>query len=374
MPILQHLAQRSRRVQVLLLALMLLCSLGMAAADSAPELPAGRFHNHDKTRVTHPLGTVLSWQWQRWREQLPPPALSPPPSTQPDLARLHAYAHQRDTDHPSLSWIGHASVLIQAGGISVLTDPIFSERASPVQFAGPRRLQPPGIALADLPDIDVVLISHNHPDHLDQASVLALQQQADARGRTTLFLVPLGVQALLNSWGIRQVRELDWWHSFTLGSTEFHFTPTQHWSARGLCDENDTLWGGWAVFGPTLHWYFAGDSGYSGDFIRTREHFARRNGKDGFDLALLPIGAYAPRWFMKGQHMDPTEAVQVHLDLPARRSIGIHWGTFALGDEAPDQPPRQLQQARAQAGLTAQQFDTIAIGATIDLASQRGSE
>nr|WP_229634296.1 MBL fold metallo-hydrolase [Duganella qianjiadongensis] len=357
-----------------LTALLLLCGASKAADETAYPAAARIFRNHDTERVSQPLSSVLRWRWQRWRDQLPVPAVNPPASARPDLARLHAYAQQTGADQPSLSWIGHASVLIQAGGLSILTDPIFSERASPVQFAGPRRLQPPGIALDELPPIDVVLISHNHPDHLDQHSVLALQQQAAARGRTILFLVPLGVRAVLRDWGITQVQELDWWHSVSVSTTTFLLTPTQHWSARGLCDENRTLWGGWAVFGPTLRWYFAGDSGYSRDFLRTREHFRARLGEQGFDLALLPIGAYAPRWFMQGQHVDPAEAVQIHLDLAARRSIGIHWGTFALGDEAADQPPRDLLQARERAGLTPAQFDTIAIGATITLDPHQAPE
>jgi N-acyl-phosphatidylethanolamine-hydrolysing phospholipase D len=231
-----------------------------------------------------------------------------------------------------------------------------------VTFIGPKRAQPPGIALADLPPIDVVVISHSHYDHLDIASVRELSRRGDGR---TLFLVPLGLKSFLEGEGVRNVAEMDWWDKRTMSGVEFNLVPVQHWSARGLGDRNQTLWGGWAVFAPDLRWYFSGDTGYSRDFADTRARFAPRM-KDGalFDIALLAIGAYEPRWFMTEQHMNPAEAVQAHKDLGARRSLGIHWGTFSLTDEPLDAPPRDLAAARRALGVRDEDFFVVGIGET----------
>ena len=262
---------------------------------------------------------------------------------------------------PAVTWIGHASALVQAGGINVLTDPVFSERASPLSFIGPRRAQPPGLALAQLPHIDAVLVSHNHYDHLDEASVLALNRQA---GGPPLFIVPLGLKAWLAGLGIDNAVELDWWHSQRVGESEVVLTPVQHWSGRGLTDRLATLWGGYAVFSPGFQWYFSGDTGYSKDFADIRQRFASRQQAGGFDIALLAVGAYEPRWFMASQHVNPTEAVQIHRDLGAKRSLGVHWGTFELTDEPLDQPPRDLATASRAAGLAEGEFFVLAVGET----------
>jgi N-acyl-phosphatidylethanolamine-hydrolysing phospholipase D len=232
---------------------------------------------------------------------------------------------------------------------------------------GPSRAQPPGIALAELPPIDVVLLSHNHYDHLDAGSVQAIAAQSAAAGRPTLFLVPLGLKSWFASRGITQVVEMDWWDSHVHRGVEFHFTPVQHWSARGPGDRSQTLWGGYAVFAPDLHWYFSGDTGYSRDFLDTRARFAGRHTAalgGGFDLALIAVGAYEPRWFMSAQHVNPAEAVQIHQDLGARRSVGVHWGTFELTDEPLDQPPKDLATARSAKGLKDEDFSVMAVGET----------
>ncbi len=207
------------------------------------------------------------------------------------------------------------------------------------------------------------MISHNHYDHLDAASVRSLAAQP---GGPPLFIVPLGVKAWFTDAGIDRVVELDWWQSRRVGEVEIVLVPAQHWSGRSFSDRMETLWGGYAVFAPDFHLFFAGDTGYSKDFADIHARFAARHGGvgRGFDLALLPIGAYEPRWFMKEQHIDPAEAVQIHLDLAARRSIGIHWGTFALTDEALDEPPRALETARRQRGLADDAFTVMAIGET----------
>lgn len=380
---------------------LLVCLLLAACAKARPPQAAGQgagaahhtangFQNNHLASVSRGFADLLRWRWQAWREGLPPPPTQPTPVQAPDLALLQGYgpawqqaeerAHadgQSGTVHspaPTTTWIGHATALVQAGGLQVLTDPVFSERASPVSWAGPKRHQAPGVALQDLPPIDAVVISHSHYDHLDKPSLLQLYARSQQQGHATAFLVPLGLKELLARWGIAVgVQELDWWQSVRVGSTDFFLTPVQHWSARGLFDRNHTLWGGWAVFGPDLHWYFAGDTGYSPDFVQTRQHFAERQSAGlggGFDLALLPVGAYEPRWFMQHQHVNPAEAVRMHQDLGARRSIGVHWGTFELTDEPLDQPPRDLRAARDAAGLAPGAFSVLAVGETQVLAAR----
>ena len=319
------------------------------------------FRNNYTDTVPGTAGDLWRWRWSACRNDLPPAPQHPTPMVQPDLAAIRANANPAAMQ-PAVTWIGHATALVQASGLNVLTDPMFSERASPVQWFGPERSQPPGVALADLPPIDVVLISHNHYDHLDVASVEALN--ARAKG-ATLFLVPLGLKPWFAQLGITNVRELDWWQAETVRGVAFNLTPVQHWSARGITDRRQTLWGGWAVFGPGFHWYFSGDSGYSADFKDTRARFAAQEATGGgFDLALIAVGAYEPVWFMHGQHVNPAEAVQVHRDLGAKRSMGVHWGTFNLTDEALDVPPVALAAARDTQALPADVFFVLAIGET----------
>jgi N-acyl-phosphatidylethanolamine-hydrolysing phospholipase D len=338
---------------------------GGAAQVTAPDRPAhhrdGGFQNNYAEIVPKGLATVLRWRWDSYRAGLPPPPAAPVPTVAPDLAFLQANARAGTAMEPAVTWIGHASALVQLGGLNVLTDPIFSERASPLSFVGPRRAQPPGLTLAQLPRIDVVLISHNHYDHLDEASVVALARQA---GGPPLFLVPLGNKAWFEDLGIRNVRELDWWQSHAVGGTEFVFTPVQHWSARGLNDRMKTLWGGWAAFAPDCHLFFSGDTGYSKDFADFRQRFADRQGGGGFDLALIALGGYEPRWFMKDQHVNPDETVQIHRDLAARHSIGIHWGTFELTDEALDEAPKALAAALQRQSVARDAVVVLAIGET----------
>jgi N-acyl-phosphatidylethanolamine-hydrolysing phospholipase D len=220
------------------------------------------------------------------------------------------------------------------------------------------------LTLAQLPHVHVVLVSHNHYDHLDEASVVALNQQA---GGPPLFVVPLGLKPWLQQRGISNAVELDWWQSHTVAGVDVVLTPVQHWSGRGLTDRLATLWGGFAVFAPNFHWFFGGDTGYSKDFADIRQRFAARQAGGGFDLALLPVGAYEPRWFMKNQHVNPAEAVQIHRDLGAKRSLGVHWGTFNLTDEALDAPPLALAQARRELGVADTDFVLIALGQTWQL-------
>jgi N-acyl-phosphatidylethanolamine-hydrolysing phospholipase D len=344
---------------IISIAILLFFNNSTAQNDGAPKAhhtPTG-FKNNYTQQVSRSFGDFIRWQWESWR--LDKTASSPTPSLQPNLAGL------KTPTAPTVTWIGHASALVQANGLNVLVDPIFSERASPVQIFGPKRAQAPGVAMADLPHIDAVLISHNHYDHLDRASVAQLAEKATSAGKTTLFMVPLGLKAWFNGIGIDSVVELDWWEHHNIQGVEFHLTPVQHWSARSINDRSATLWGGWAVLGAEFHWYYAGDTGYSQDFADTAKHFAPRQTEalgGGFDLALIPVGAYEPRWFMSQQHVNPMESVRIHQDVGAKRSIGVHWGTFQLTDEPLDQPPRDLAIARQALGVKETDFGVLAIG------------
>lgn len=347
-----------------LLALVAALAGGPATAEPAqpPAHHRGEsFQNNYIEFERKGLLDLLSWRWQAARQGLPRAPVRPTPTVAPDLAFIRGNAAAGHAMQPAVTWIGHATVLAQLGGLNVLTDPIFSERASPFQWIGPRRAQPPGVALAELPHIDVVLISHNHYDHFDEASLRQLNRQP---GGPPLFLVPLGLKAWLTDIHVTNVIELDWWQAHRIGRAEFVLTPVQHWSGRGLGDSLQTLWGGWAVFAPDQQLFFAGDTGYSKDFRDISRHFADRQADGGFDIALLPIGAYEPRWFMAQQHVDPKEAARIHLDLRARFSLGIHWGTFELTDESLDQPPLDLAVARRTLGLRDNEFFMLAVGET----------
>ena len=335
--------------------------------SKAHHTPTG-FKNNYTPEVNKSFGDFLRWQWESWG--LDKTANSPTPSVQADLALL------KSPLSPTVTWMGHATALVQASGLTVLVDPVFSERASPVQIFGPKRAQAPGVAMADLPNIDAVLISHNHYDHLDRISVAQLDEKAKAAGKITLFIVPLGLKAWFNGIGIDSVVELDWWQHHTIQGVEFHLTPVQHWSARSINDRSATLWGGWAVLGADFHWYYAGDTGYSRDFADTAKQFAPRQSEalgGGFDLALVPVGAYEPRWFMSQQHVNPMESVRIHQDVGAKRSIGVHWGTFALTDEPLDRPPRDLAIARQALILTEADFGLLAIGESRQFAKRQST-
>jgi L-ascorbate metabolism protein UlaG (beta-lactamase superfamily) len=325
---------------------------GVAFAQGAPRNDDGTFRNNYPHAETT-LADFLTWQSHRTGLVEPPGGWKVPVVTT-DPAALRA-----PSANPSVTWIGHASVLLRIAGKNVLIDPIFSARASPVPFAGPKRVVPVPIEVADLPPIDVVMISHNHYDHLDEETVRRLA--ASPRG-SPRFLVPLGLKAWFNDLGITRVEEFDWWQTAREGDLAITFVPVQHWSRRTLLDRNRTLWGGWAIEGEGMRVIHLGDTGYSRDFRDIGERLGP------FDLALIPIGAYAPRWFMESKHLDPAEAIQVRADLRAQHAIGIHWGTYAMADDPPDEPPELLAREREARGLTRDDFDVMAIGETRRLA------
>jgi L-ascorbate metabolism protein UlaG (beta-lactamase superfamily) len=254
--------------------------------------------------------------------------------------------------HVVVTFINHATVLLQFHGLNVLTDPVYSDRASPFSWIGPKRVRSPGVAFDDLPRIDLVVISHNHYDHLDVNTIRRLEARFHP-----LFLVPLGDAPLMRDAGATRLQEMDWWDSRQISSHgKVAFTPTQHFSARGLFDRDRTLWGSYYLNLDGVGVYFGGDSAYSVHFKEIRTRLGRP------DLALLPIGAYEPRWFMRSVHMDPAEAVQAHQDLGAAHSIGIHFGTFQLTDESIDQPAIDLERADRQLLLDPEQFVALREG------------
>lgn len=302
---------------------------------------------------------VLRWMLQRRRARLPRPPQAPIRGTTPDLGFVHA-----NRTEPAWTWIGHASGLLQIGGANLLFDPVFSRFASPVPFAGPRRHQPPGLQLAELPTIDAVLLTHNHYDHLDVRSVRAVARQAGGAPR---YLVPRG----LGRWFQRnlprvagrvpEIDEFAWDDGRVLpvgDGLEVHFLRVQHWSNRTGFDRNASQWGSWAILHPEFRFWFGGDFGYSDEPRQIGARFG------AFDAAAIPIGAYEPRWFMRPQHVNPDEAVQAMLDVNAREAVAIHWGTFSLTDEPLDEPPKALAAALAARGLPADRFRVLQHGET----------
>ena len=232
-------------------------------------------------------------------------------------------------------WIGHSTFLIKKNGVTILTDPIFSKRASPFRNIGPRRLSPPAIPLNKIPKIDVVTVSHNHYDHLDIRSLKKISKNhPDA-----IFLVPAGDEKLLQRKRIKNVYNFNWWESIEHMEFVFTFTPVQHWSKRSLFDRNKSLWGGWFIKNKDYSIYHAGDTGYSKDFIDTRLKLGAPK------YAFIPIGAYDPEWFMADSHVNPEDAVQIMLDLEAEKAFGMHWATFTLTDEDTIEPKERLKKA-----------------------------
>lgn len=284
---------------------------------------------------------VLKWKMTSdrmdWPESLP--------------AKNHPLIPLAPNQKVSATFINHATFLLQFPGMNVLTDPVYSERTSPFTFAGPKRVRPPGVPFELLPKIDVVVISHNHYDHLDLETI----KQLDAKFHP-LFLVALGDEDLLQKAGIQNVKAMDWWEEIRVRDIRFIFAPAQHWSARSLWDKNESLWGSFMIDSGATKVYFGGDTGYGKHFLEIKNRLGAP------DLALLPIGAYKPQWFMSFHHMNPEEAVKAHIDLGAGQSIGMHYGTFQMADEGIDEPIRDLGIAREQYKITSKVFRLLEEG------------
>lgn len=296
-----------------------------------------RFHNslpNDKSVVELLTAAVsVPFQMAEWEKPVNPP-----------VAHAMAARHQQ----PVITYINHATVLVQVAGLNILTDPVFSERVSPFAWFGPRRIMPPAIPIEALPPIDVVLISHNHYDHLDLPSLKTLQ--ARQKDNPPLLLTGLGNAALLTQEGLGPVKELDWEASHTVAPLEFVFTEVRHRSGRGAFDQMRTLWGAFVIRSPGGNLYFAGDTAYGPHFRETGD----RHGP--FVCALLPIGAYEPRWFMQDIHLNPNDAVKAHKDLRSQKSVGIHFGFFQLTTEGREAPEQDLRQALVRHKLRSEDF------------------
>lgn len=260
-------------------------------------------------------------------------------------------------EKPRVTWIGHATMLVQYQGRNILTDPMFSHRASPVSFAGPQRHFPPAVNIDQLPPIDVVLISHNHYEHLDLASIESL-------GNDSQYYVPLGLKSWFTDNGIDagQVTEMDWWDERQQQDIQVTATPSQHWSARTFFDRNQTLWAAWHMRIGDFTFWFAGDTGYNNYQFRQIGELL-----GPVDVALIPIGAYEPRDFMKVSHANPEEAVKMHRDVKAQQSFAMHWATFQLSAEGLLQPKQDLAEARVKYGIPEHQFPALNIGQSITI-------
>lgn len=297
-----------------------------------------RFFNPWNQRGKKGFWDVMKWRMQGGRAEWPESAENPPRPALDD-----------SSENLKVTYIGHATLLIQTMGINLLIDPVFSERCSPFTSIGPKRVRPPFVPLEKLPKIDFVFVSHNHYDHLDQASLSWL-----ARNRKPLFITPLGNTRLIAPCGDGcQIAALDWHQVLPLGeNASLQLTPAQHWSRRGFNDINRDLWGGFflkTTQGQSA--YYSGDSGFDQGLF---ESLGQKYGAP--DIAILPLGAYEPRWFMKYSHMNPAEAVKIHQIMKAKKSIGFHFETFQLTDEAIDAPRKALEQALKAAKVKGEDF------------------
>lgn len=259
-----------------------------------------------------------------------------------------------------LLWIGHATCLVQMDDFIFITDPLFSERCGVTPRIGPKRFRPPALTVDQLPDeLSAVFISHNHYDHLDYPSVQALHQRY---GNSLTWFCGMGLREWFVDCGIENAIELTWWQDIkhpVHSNVQIAFCPAQHWSRRGLNDTNKTLWGGYAIWTKNYRFYFAGDTGYTHNIPIFRQ-IGRKYGP--FDLSAIPIGAYAPRWMMEGQHVSPTEAVQIHIETKSKQTIAIHWGTWALAYEFFIEPKTKLAEELVKANVDPNKFVTIAHG------------
>ena len=329
----------------------------MGKLTAAHRVPDGSFRNPWPDSALHGWRDVLRFLTEsRLRTRAAAPRRGSFPTATPAIA----YPCAGEPDFTA-TWIGHSTVLLQLAGRNLLTDPVFSQRAFPVQWAGPRRMMDPALAIGALPPLDLVLLSHNHYDHLDRPAVRRI---ARAHPHAT-WIVPLGVGACVRGWGVREIVELDWWERVEVGTLRVAATPARHFSGRRPGDRNRSLWCGYAIEMGGKRAYFAGDTAYHPDF----GEIGARCGP--FDFVMIPIGAYDPRWFMRIVHVDPEEGVQIYRDLAAAHPgaplplmLGIHWGTFRLTDEPMDEPPKRAAARWRALGLDEERLWIARFGET----------
>ena len=329
------------------------------ACASPPEAAAGRWRNPEGSPPDQSSWRDVASLWWGFvtasREQTQPPA--PAGHVLPREAAMAGLAAQQQRGDDGLTWLGHASFLLRLAGKTVLTDPFLSEIASPFSSLGPKRFAGPGLAAEDLPQIDVVVVSHNHYDHLDLRTLQRLPGKASTR-----LVVPTGVGPLVRDLGFAQVHELRWGESLQVGALRVAAAPVVHFSGRGLFDRDSTLWTGYVLEAPERRLFFAGDTAYHPTAFK-----ALRERIGPVDVALLPIGAYEPRQMMGHVHVDPEEAVAIGRDLQARRVVAMHWGTIVLSTEPPFEPPQRFRTAGRAAGLDDDRLWVMAIGETRSL-------
>lgn len=324
-----------------------------AHAHPREHLHKGVFRNRYSSEAHGPSWDFLKFLWRMRTVSAQGTDL---PQRRPDVAWL-----KKNRERSTLTWVGHSTFLLQAGGLNIVTDPHLTRRASPLRVAGPKRFNPPALGFRDLPDLDLAVISHNHYDHLDDATVRRLAREH----RRLHFVVPRGLKSWFARRGIRQVAELDLWQQAEVHGLRVHAVPVQHFSGRTATDRNKTLWCGFVLEVGEQRCFFAGDTGYSRDFQDIAARFPH------MDLSLIPIGAYDPRGFMAPVHVNPEEAVRIHQDLRSQLSVAMHWGTFRLTLEPLDEPPQRLAQALEAAGIDAETFLVPQHGETINLDWER---
>lgn len=302
------------------------------------------------------LSGVIKWQLNHERTEPWPAFHDDPVGNVPD-ARLMSSADSTTPSPVRVTYVNHSTMLMQFDGLNVLTDPIYENRVSPFSFVGPARNCPPGIRFDDLPKIDVLLLSHNHWDHLEICTVKKLAARDNPR-----IICPLGVKAFLEQEGVANVTEMDWHQAVSVtDQTIVHCVPAQHFSGRGMFDRDATLWAGYVIDNKAVgKLYFAGDSGYGPHFKAIGQQFGP------IRLALIPIGAYKPNWFMSPVHVNPAEAVQIHQDVNSRQSVAIHFGTFPLADDGEVEPVTDLKKALTAKRIDLERFQALKNGQSVN--------
>ena len=322
-------------IAILLILLVTGCGVPQINKKKSSHFDGEKFFNPDFPNMGKSFFTLMKWKLTEtataWPDKI-------------DIEQRDVAFKRNEKGELTVTFVNHATVLLQIDGINILTDPIWSKRTSPVSFLGPKRVKKPGVKFKDIPPIDIILISHNHYDHMDLPTLERFIERD-----SPMILAGLGSSYYFKNHHKSKVYELDWEQSYNFKGLSFTFLPAKHWSKRSLFDENKCLWGAFAIEGSKKI-YFAGDTGYADHFKKAGQSFK------SFDLSLIPVGAYEPRWFMKDAHMNPEEAVMAHLDLNSKSSLGIHHGTFQLTNEGVDRPLKDLMKAKKKYGVGSEFF------------------